>query len=407
MRKLPVRSRIVWVVFLFLILQLSCVHKGPPPPSAEVRGNFGTIGVASGCFKPECSLQKRTSEFASETLKGALEAEGKLSQVTMAPAREGSICCVLLTPFALCGGALSGAAKARPVEKLEAESEAALRNAFEQVSVQELMRDRILRIAREKTNYTFVNLGEQGPSNPDEEFNYSSVANEGIDIVLEIAVLDAGLVGSAEIHPNLQFFMIARTRLIRAADGEEVYVATLTYKGSTHSYSVWAENNAQSFGEEFSGGSEELSERIVELLFALDWSGKVVSVEDGDTITVRRDGEQVKIYLYGINTPERGQAFGKEAEQFTSRMVFGKVVEVEVPYRDRYGSTGALVRVKGISLNEELVKGGLAWVYSQHCLNSICDHLHFLEMNARVYKQGLWADPNPIPPWEFGRQDRK
>jgi len=408
MRKVLVRPRIVWAVFLFLILQLSCAHKEPPSPSEEVRENFGTIGVALACFKPERSLQKRTSELASEALRGALEAEGKMYDMTTPGTGDfGQICCLFLTPFTMCGGALSGAGKAESVEKLDAESEAALRNAFQQVNVQELMRDRILRIARDRTNYTFVNLGDQGPSTPDEDFDYSSVANQDIHTVLEIAVLDAGLVGSAAIHPNLQFFMIARIRLIRAVDGEELYLSTLTYKGAMQRYSAWAVNNAHPFGQEFCTGSEEFSKRIVELLFALAWSGKVVSVEAGDSITVRRDGEQVKIDLYGIDTPVKGQAFGNEAEQFTSRMVLGKVVEVEVPFRDRYGSMGALVRVEGVSLNEELVKGGLAWVYSQHCLNSICDHLHFIEMNARVYKRGLWADSNPVPPWEFGRQEGK
>jgi len=72
-----VRPKIVWLVFLFLVLQLSCAHREPLPPAAEIRKNLGTIGVASGCFKPECSLQKRTSELASGALRGAFEAEGK------------------------------------------------------------------------------------------------------------------------------------------------------------------------------------------------------------------------------------------------------------------------------------------------------------------------------------------
>jgi endonuclease YncB( thermonuclease family) len=93
------------------------------------------------------------------------------------------------------------------------------------------------------------------------------------------------------------------------------------------------------------------------------WSGKVVSVSDGDTITVLRAYKQVKIRLYGINCPERGQAFGNEAKQFTSYMVFEKVVEVHRMDTDRYGLTVALVSVDQQLLNKELVKAGLAWVY--------------------------------------------
>ena len=74
------------------------------------------------------------------------------------------------------------------------------------------------------------------------------------------------------------------------------------------------------------------------------WSGKVIGIADGDTITVLRDKEQVRITLYGIDTPELGQAFGTKAKQFTSGMVFGEVVVVEPVDTDRYGRTVALGR---------------------------------------------------------------
>jgi endonuclease YncB( thermonuclease family) len=97
------------------------------------------------------------------------------------------------------------------------------------------------------------------------------------------------------------------------------------------------------------------------------WSGMVVGVTDGDTIKVMGShNKQVKIRLYGIDTPERGQAFGKKAKQFTSNMVFGKVVEVHQMDTDRYGRTVALVSVDKQLLNKELVKAGLAWVYDRY-----------------------------------------
>ena len=48
------------------------------------------------------------------------------------------------------------------------------------------------------------------------------------------------------------------------------------------------------------------------------WSGKVVGVSDGDTITVLHNGKGVKIRLYGVDTPEKRQAFWKKAKKFTS-----------------------------------------------------------------------------------------
>ena len=97
-------------------------------------------------------------------------------------------------------------------------------------------------------------------------------------------------------------------------------------------------------------------------LTAYAWSGEVVGITDGDKITVLNGKtlKDVKIRLYGIDTPERGQAFGKKAKQFTSGMVFGKVVEVHRMDTDRYGRTVALVSVDKQLLNKELVKAGLA-----------------------------------------------
>ena len=62
------------------------------------------------------------------------------------------------------------------------------------------------------------------------------------------------------------------------------------------------------------------------LAFAEEFQGKVVGVADGDTITVLRDRQPVRIRLNGIDAPESGQPFGTRAKQFTSNLAFGKVV---------------------------------------------------------------------------------
>ena len=137
------------------------------------------------------------------------------------------------------------------------------------------------------------------------------------------------------------------------------------------------------------------------------WSGKVIGTADGDTITVLRDNEQVRVRLYGIDCPEDGQAFSKKAKQFTSKMVFGKVVEVKVMATDRYGRTVAMIYADKTLLNEELVKAGLAWVYWKYCHQPICETWKGFQIGARMDKRGLWAEPNPIAPWEFRRKKRK
>ena len=77
---------------------------------------------------------------------------------------------------------------------------------------------------------------------------------------------------------------------------------------------------------------------------SLIWSGLVVGISDGDTITVMHNGTGKKIRLYGIDCPEKKQAFGKKAKQFTSDMVFKKTVDVTPVNNDRYGRTAVTTR---------------------------------------------------------------
>src|SRR5215471_17826004 len=67
------------------------------------------------------------------------------------------------------------------------------------------------------------------------------------------------------------------------------------------------------------------------------FTGKVVGISDGDTIKVLREGKAVKVRLYGIDAPEKAQAFGTQARKFTSDLVFQRDVTVVVHTTDRYG----------------------------------------------------------------------
>jgi endonuclease YncB( thermonuclease family) len=131
-----------------------------------------------------------------------------------------------------------------------------------------------------------------------------------------------------------------------------------------------------------------------------DFTGKVVGVTDGDTLTVLHDNKPEKIRLNGIDCPESGQPFGTKAKQFTSDLTFGKIVTVQVRDRDRYGRTVAeIILPDGRSLNREIVKAGFAWWYQKYAPGDA--NLKAFEAEARQERRGLWQDANPIPPWEW------
>lgn len=140
-------------------------------------------------------------------------------------------------------------------------------------------------------------------------------------------------------------------------------------------------------------------------LWGAEFTGKVVGVSDGDTITVMYQGRGEKVRLSGIDCPEKGQAFGNRAKQFTSKMVFGRDVLVRTHGRDCYKRLlGEVFLPDGRSLNQELVRAGYAWWFRRYSDNA---DLKKLEEEARAAKAGLWVDPQAIPPWQYRRKGRQ
>jgi endonuclease YncB( thermonuclease family) len=134
--------------------------------------------------------------------------------------------------------------------------------------------------------------------------------------------------------------------------------------------------------------------------------GRVVGVTDGDTIKVLVDREQIKIRLYGIDTPEKKQAFGQAATRVIKSLLSPSVT-VEEKDTDRYGRTVGIVYTStGINVNEEMVKSGYAWVYRKYCRSSFCSDWLEMENNARNNKIGLWQQ-KAVAPWEWRKLQRK
>lgn len=140
----------------------------------------------------------------------------------------------------------------------------------------------------------------------------------------------------------------------------------------------------------------------------LAWPGTIVSVSDGDTVTVIPDGNHkvpVTVRLYGIDAPELGQSFGQEsAACLRAQLPTGQRVEV-VPYgNDKYDRAVGLIQIgdhpgtPGRTLNGELVAAGLAWVYYPYCQEKFCKKWYRTQKAAAAARRGLWADTKPEKP---------
>jgi endonuclease YncB( thermonuclease family) len=137
----------------------------------------------------------------------------------------------------------------------------------------------------------------------------------------------------------------------------------------------------------------------------VDLAGRVVRVADGDTVTVLdRRNTQHKVRLYGIDSPERDQPYGKAAKNALQRLIDNRPVEVVVVAKDSYGRTVGTLYRDGVNLNEAMVAAGYAWWYQHFAPNE--RRLEEAEQRARAQRIGLWSEPRPVAPWDWRRRQR-
>ena len=136
---------------------------------------------------------------------------------------------------------------------------------------------------------------------------------------------------------------------------------------------------------------------------AADLTGRVVAVNDGDTLTVLLpENVSLRVRLTEIDAPESGQPYGNRAKQALSALVFGQEVRLATRGKDRYGRTLARLSCEGLDVNAELVRQGAAWAFRRYLTDP---SLLVLEEEARTERRGLWALPEAErrPPWVVGR----
>jgi micrococcal nuclease len=125
---------------------------------------------------------------------------------------------------------------------------------------------------------------------------------------------------------------------------------------------------------------------------------RIVKIYDGDTIGLS-DGTIIRIQ--GIDAPEKGQPYGREAKE-ALKPVVGYAVTYRPYDTDRYGRIVARVYVDGIDIGLALLKRGLAWHYGAYDASG---GYAAAERDARKKGRGLWAEPSQVPPWEWRSRD--
>lgn len=128
------------------------------------------------------------------------------------------------------------------------------------------------------------------------------------------------------------------------------------------------------------------------------FAGRVLAVDDGDTVRVQRGAGEVRVRIFGVDAPEATQAYGPEARDVARRLLLDRQVTVVMKDVDQYGRLVASLQVNGRDIGPELIAAGAAWNYPQFSRD---DRFAALEAAARRARRGLWALPDPMAPWLF------
>lgn len=125
-------------------------------------------------------------------------------------------------------------------------------------------------------------------------------------------------------------------------------------------------------------------------------------VQDGDTFKL--PDNETRVRLWGIDAPEKGQAYADEARNRLKELCEGKAVRLEMKASDHYGRKVAIVWQGKKNINLQMVKEGLAWHYAYYAPDA--KDLADAEKAARKAHRGLWKDKNPVNPYDFRKQSR-
>lgn len=137
-------------------------------------------------------------------------------------------------------------------------------------------------------------------------------------------------------------------------------------------------------------------------------SGSTIPIEarvhhiiDGDSLVVVTGKSFMEIRLWGIDAPEYDQPGSEEAKDHLRYLTEVGRLNLFVKDRDRYGRIVGIVECNGISVNEEMIASGNAWVHIYYCKESVCQKWKKLESSARKNNLGLWKWEKAIEPWKW------
>lgn len=139
-------------------------------------------------------------------------------------------------------------------------------------------------------------------------------------------------------------------------------------------------------------------------------TGTILSVHDGDTITLQAEATIKKVRLAGIDAPELNQPNGIESRDALRQDILNQQVTVDATKQDRYGRSVGKVLLNKEDINLKQVRRGLAWVYTDYIKELSAEDRELYKAAEKAANDehiGLWQDEQPIAPWTHRVQTKQ
>jgi micrococcal nuclease len=142
---------------------------------------------------------------------------------------------------------------------------------------------------------------------------------------------------------------------------------------------------------------------LAPLVWAQNFSARVVTVSDGDTIWVTplQSNRRIKLRLQGFDAPESCQAGGEASTRALRELILRQMVEVEMRGQDDYQRGLARIRYRGKDVGAFMVSQGHAWSYR---FKGDPGPYAREEEAARQSRRGVFAQARPERPRDFRRR---
>lgn len=276
----------VWIALLSPVIQSGCATL-PPQPSAELRAQVRRVAIVPARYVPDSNFVAFAKGKVSGGARGALAGVGPVLIVGVpATIATGGIAggimafqMLLYAGVAATAGSIAGALEAVPPEKARA-IEQAIADAVDALDAQQTLARHLASALQRESVLRLHSVAPIGPATPADRPSYADLKAAGVDTVLEISVTEIGfeVCSSPLVYPKcpgkpanplISLFAKSHARLVRVADGAEVYARTFWYESRPRTIQEWAEKDSQTLTQAFDLGWRDLAARIADELFVV------------------------------------------------------------------------------------------------------------------------------------------